>query len=256
MAPMDARDLVVVTGAAGGIGRATAALLLARGFAVLGVDLAPAVTDLAGSEGYEALVADITSASDLARLRAAVAGRPRAAHLVLAAGGALGEEIDETDPIGPPVAVFRRSVELNLVAQFDTIRHVVPALAARPPGKRSVTLVSSINAVGDFGYPAYSAAKAGLAGLMAALTAPLGRLGVRINTVAFGTVLTDRSHQLHGGDAGHYSALTGLSTLGRLMSAEDAAEVLATVVERLETVTGTVITADCGQSVPGFHARD
>jgi NAD(P)-dependent dehydrogenase (short-subunit alcohol dehydrogenase family) len=252
---MDTRDTVLVTGAAGGIGGAATRILLAKGICVVGVDLDPAVATLAGGDRYEGVVADVTSEDELARLAGRIAHLPPLAHLVLAAGGALQEEVDVADGLRVPAEVFRRSVDVNLVGQFLAIKHLAPALAASPAEDRSITVVSSINAVGDFGFPAYSAAKAGLSGLVAALAAPLGRLGVRINAVAFGTVLTDRSRELHHGDPGHYSQLTDLSVLGRLLSTDDAARVLVAVAESLQAVTGTVLTADYGQSLPGHHGR-
>jgi NAD(P)-dependent dehydrogenase (short-subunit alcohol dehydrogenase family) len=250
---MDTRDAVLVTGAAGGIGGATTRLLLAKGIPVVGVDLAPAVVAEAGGDGYEGVVADVTSEEDLARLAGQVTHQPRLAHLILAAGGALQEEIDADDGLGLSAEVFRRSVDVNLVGQFLTIKHLGPALAASPAEDRSITLVSSINSAGDFGFPAYSAAKAGLAGLVAALAAPLGRLGVRINAVAFGTVLSERAHELHQGDPGHFAHLTDLSVMGRLLTTDDAAGVLIAVATSLQPVTGTVLTADRGQSLPGYH---
>jgi NAD(P)-dependent dehydrogenase (short-subunit alcohol dehydrogenase family) len=253
---MDTRHTVVVIGAAGGIGGATTRILLAKGIRVIGVDLDPAVATLEGVDGYEGVVADVTSEEDLARLARRIGeDLPPPAHLVLAAGGALQEEVEVTDGLRLPAQVFRRSVEVNLVGQYLAIKHLMPALAASPAEDRSITIVSSINAVGDFGFPAYSAAKAGLSGLVAALAVPLGRLGVRINAVSFGTVLTDRARELHHDDPAHFSQLADLSVLDRLMSTDEAAKVLVAVAEDLQPVTGTVLTADLGQSLPGRHGR-
>jgi NAD(P)-dependent dehydrogenase (short-subunit alcohol dehydrogenase family) len=253
--PLDTWHTVLVTGAAGGIGGATTRILLAKGVRVVGVDLDPSVAVLEGGDGYEGVVADVTSEEDLSRLARRVADPPPPAHLILAAGGALQEEVDAPDGLRLPVEVFRRSVEVNLVGQYLAIKHLTPALAASSAEDRSITVVSSINAVGDFGLPAYSAAKAGLSGLVAALAVPLGRLGVRINAVAFGTVLTDQARELHRSDPAHFSQLAGLSVLDRLMSTEEAAKVLVALAEDLRPVTGTVLTADFGQSVPGRHGR-
>jgi NAD(P)-dependent dehydrogenase (short-subunit alcohol dehydrogenase family) len=250
---VDRRGTVVVTGAAGGIGRATAAALLGLGHRIVGVDIDPSVLDppVEAGDTYEGVVADITDEDDLAALRARLADDAAVAHLVLAAGGALADEISPHNPLELSADVFSRSVHLNLTAQYLTVRHLSPALGSGDDRDRSITFVSSINAVGNFGAPAYSAARAGLAGLVTSLAFPLGRRRVRVNAVAFGTVRTPASEELHAHQPERAETMAALSALDRTMMADAAASAFVAVITHLQAVTGTVLTVDGGQSVPG-----
>jgi meso-butanediol dehydrogenase/(S,S)-butanediol dehydrogenase/diacetyl reductase len=247
---MRQRGGVVVTGASGDIGREAVTMLLAAGHPVIGVDTAARAAAPAATRGrHDHVVADITRATDLTALAALLDRRGDMRHAVLVAGGAVPDEIG-VDPLRVPDDVFARSVELNLSAQYRLVRHLTPVLAVGG-GDRSITFVSSINSGGNFGAPAYAAAKAGLSGLVAALSVPLGAHGIRLNAVALGTVTTRRAAQLHADDPGRTGRMAALAASGRVLSPAEAAETIVVVATRTRAVTGTVITADGGQSIPG-----
>lgn len=259
----------IVTGVSGGIGTETARLLLNSGFTVIGLDKNPPSKGSLLREHYHHLVTDITDEDSVRdacaeiekKRRSELDGFAAPSHAILMSGGALSEEV-RADPLDLNLDAFRRSVDVNLSGQYTCIKHFVPLFesANEPiPGPatfvdQSITMVSSINSVGDFGYPAYSAAKAGLAGLTKSLAVPLGRRGIRINVVAFGTVRTDYAEELHATDPNHFSRLEKLAALGRTSTSAEAAQVLLSMTQ-LSSVTGMVITADCGQAVPGNHHR-
>lgn len=259
----------IVTGASGGIGAETTRLLLKNGCAVIGLDKDYPDLGTLPSELYYHFKADITD-DDSVRHACAQIQQIRSeelnafappSHAILAAGGALPEEVCQEDPLDLNLDTFRRSVDVNLSGQYICIKHFVPlllektempALESAAGVDRSITMVSSINSVGDFGYPAYASAKAGLAGLAKSLAVPLGRRGIRINVVAFGTVRTHYAEGLHASDPSHFSRLEKLSALERISTRAEAAQVLLSMTQ-LSSVTGTIITADCGQALPGNH---
>lgn len=260
----------IVTGVSGGIGTETASLLLKSGFTVIGLDKNPPSNGIEPlpSEHYHHLVTDITDEDSMQQACAEIKRGYKEleaftapSHAILISGGALSEEV-QGDPLMLDLGAFRRSVDVNLSGQYICIKHFVQLFeSAHVPTSdpatavdKSITMVSSINSVGDFGYPAYSAAKAGLAGLTKSLAVPLGRRGIRINTVAFGTVRTDYVEGLHASDSNHFGRLEKLSALGRTSTSVEAAQVLFSMTQ-LSSVTGMVITADCGQAVPGNHHR-
>jgi NAD(P)-dependent dehydrogenase (short-subunit alcohol dehydrogenase family) len=242
--------IVVVTGAAGAIGSATAAAFTAAGYGVVGLDVAGEVTDLdlPGYRGWVVDLADETAVEDVMQ-RAAAAGPLH--HLVQIAGGALPEEPrTQHDPALLSTEVFRGSLERNLTSQFLTLRAALPWFRRDPGGTvdRSVTLTSSWNALSAQGMPAYSAAKAGLIGMMHALVRPLGAERIRCNVVAPGTIRTPRTERIWSHDPGHFDRLAASAATGRLGEPDDVARTCLALARDLAHVTGQVLVVDGGQS--------
>jgi NAD(P)-dependent dehydrogenase (short-subunit alcohol dehydrogenase family) len=255
----DGPDTVVVTGAAGALGRATVSGFLAAGFAVVGLDRDPTVTTHAtDAEGgdragdYRGVQVDVTDEDAVETAFGALDGAGRLRHLVQVAGGALPEEpTTQDDPRLLTPELFRRSVEANLTSQYVVLRAALPWLRRGVDTDRSVTLISSWNAVSAQGMPAYSAAKAGLIGLMHALVWPLGREGVRVNVVAPGTIRTPRTERIWAHEEGHFERLADAAATGRLGEPEDVADTCVALATSLTHVCGQVLVVDGGQSAYG-----
>lgn len=243
---------VLVVGAAGGVGTATCERFLARGANVVGVDQAAPSQRLKGRNGYQHVVHDITDVASFERSLAA-AGIRELDHVVVATGGALPAEVDEDDPSRISTEVFTAALQLNLVLPYLIVRTCRAPLLNSPGPNRSILIASSVNALGDFGYPAYSAAKAGLSGLVRSLCRPLGREGIRIGLVSFGTVLTEASLALYEDNPDHNSGLLELSSLGRFVTAEEAGDAFVAAALDLPSATGFTLVVDAGQSLPGNH---
>jgi NAD(P)-dependent dehydrogenase (short-subunit alcohol dehydrogenase family) len=251
---------VVVTGASGGIGISTVRMLLDKQYHVIGLDKSSKAEKNFRGEPYFHFNVDISREQEVQAACREISARrcemeefKSPDYAVLIAGGALPEEI-KCDPLNIEMAIFRGSIDLNLSAQYICIKHLVPLLRSDSTSGRdsSITLTSSINSMGDFGYPAYSAAKAGLTGLTKSLARPLGRHMIRINAVAFGTVITENDEKLHIDDPTHFDRLRHLTALGKLLTVEQAARILVEIME-LSGMSGTVIPADYGQVIPGNH---
>lgn len=240
---------VLITGAAGAIGTATAASFLERGFAVLGVDRQAAQTS-GRSDKYVHVVADLAHERAPRAVEDALSAMPPLTHVVGIAGGALPEEPrTQHDLEAVSVDLFRASLEANLTTQFVVLRTAMHRLRAAAGENRSVTLTSSFNAMSAQGMPAYSAAKAGLIGLMHGSVRPLGALGIRINVVAPGTVRTPRTERIWAADPGHFERLEAGTAFGQLALPEDVAAAFTALALDLRHVTGQVLTVDGGQSV-------
>jgi meso-butanediol dehydrogenase/(S,S)-butanediol dehydrogenase/diacetyl reductase len=241
--------LVLVTGAAGAIGAATVRCFLDAGFAVAGLDRAPEVTAVVG-EGYRGFAVDLADEPALARALADACAVVPLRHVVAIAGGALpGEPASDRDPLAMEPALFRASIEANLVTQFLTSRAALPWLRRSPGTDRSLTYTSSFNALAGWGLAAYSAAKAGLIGLMHATTGPLGAEGIRVNVVAPGTIRTPRTERLWGHVPGHFERLEAGTALDRLGTPEDVARAFVALASTLSHVSGQVLVVDGGQMV-------
>jgi NAD(P)-dependent dehydrogenase (short-subunit alcohol dehydrogenase family) len=219
----------IVTGAAAGIGRATALRLGADGWRVVGIDRTNTPVD-----GAELLVGD---AGDAAILEAAV-GR---------IGGSLDALVCSAGipPTGPWESRehWDEVIRVDLTAPYGALRVCWPALIA---ARGSAVVVGSIvGAVeGSLRSPAYAAAKAGLEGLarsMAVIGAPDG---VRVNVVAPGAIATDFDERLLPAD--HRTDVP----LGWMGTAEEVAAVIGFLIgPEASYVTGAVWTVDGGRTV-------
>jgi acetoacetyl-CoA reductase/3-oxoacyl-[acyl-carrier protein] reductase len=226
----------VVTGAGGGIGAATCALLQRAGASVVGIDL-PGV-ELPG--GVAALPCDLGDAADLARLGAAMsAAAPRIDLLIHCAGiarDAVLWKLTDDD--------WLRVMRVNLDAAFHLLRMVAPGMRAAGAGR--VVLIASINGErGKFGQANYAASKAGLIALARTAARELGAFGIRVNVVSPGLIETPMTASL---PAAIRARAIEESALGRVGRPEDVARAVLFLCTDLSShVTGQVIRVDGGQ---------
>jgi NAD(P)-dependent dehydrogenase (short-subunit alcohol dehydrogenase family) len=229
---------VLVTGAAGGIGTATVQAFLGAGFDVVGLDRQPAD----GAPGYTHVILDLL---DEDAVRQAVADVGPLQHVVGIAGGALMPEKTTEDVTELPLDVWRASIDQNLTAAFITLQAGLAGLR-QLEGDRSISLVSSTDALLSCGLPAYAAAKAGLIGMVHALTGPLGAEGIRINAIAPGDIPTERNVAEWGHVDGWYARMREATALDRLVTADEVASTFLAIATQLTSVTGQTIVVDGG----------
>ena len=247
---------VVITGAAGALGSATASAFVGAGFEVVGLDVDPAVVEL-DLPAFRGFCVELTDADAVEEVTGRLATTETLRHLVGVAGGALAEEPPTRhDPWLLAPEDFRRSLERNLTSQYIVLRAVLPwfrssapagAAAGPSASDRSMTLISSWNALSAQGMPAYSAAKAGLIGMMHALVRPLGAEAIRINVVAPGTIRTPRTERIWAHDEGHFDRLAQTAAIGRLGVPQDVADTCLSLATDLTHVCGQVLVVDGGQ---------
>ena len=189
--------VVVVTGAASGIGRATARRLLDDGATVVGADIAEKVDHLGKRWTY--VPTDVTDEHAIqALVTAAVeAGEGRIDGAVTAAGvagGGPGHLLDEAE--------WRRVIDINLTGTFLTAKHVIAQLMTqeRVEGERgSVVTIASIEGLeGTAGGSAYNASKGGVVLLTKNLAIDYGPSGIRANTICPGFIETPMTDFLFG----------------------------------------------------------
>lgn len=200
--------VAVVTGAASGIGRATASRLAREGYAVEAVDRdGPAVADAASAwPGATAHVVDVADPAAVDRLAADVTARRGAIRALVNCAG-----VTAVKPWGDHTADdVAWVIGVNLLGTMHTCRAFLPALRAHGAGARIVNLSSVAGFVPYPGQTAYCASKFGVTGFSEALRLELGPEGIGVSVIHPGGIKTGilAGARFAGGDArGQMAAL-------------------------------------------------
>ena len=240
--------LLLITGAASGIGAATARLLAERGAAGLvlvdrdgaaldALDLSCPARRVAADVGDEAMWDSL----DLAGLT----------HAVVNAGVGEGKPIAETS-----LADWRRVMAVNLDGAFLTLR---AAMRAIPAGGAIVVTASAAGIKAEASIGAYGASKAAVLHLTRIAAKEGAARGLRVNAIAPGGVETPiwrgvpffDAMAATQGEAAAFKAMAGAATpLGRFATAEEIARQIAFLLsDDAATMTGSVLVSDGGYSL-------
>lgn len=187
----------VVTGAASGLGAATAAALVAAGATVAGLDLADGWERAGGvPAGVMAVNGDVREAADVASAVAAATGSGRPLRLAVSCAGIAtpGRILSRRGP--HDLDQFNRVISINLIGTFNVLRLAADAIAATEPvdqqgGRGLIVNTSSVAAFdGQVGQIAYAASKGGVASMTLPAARDLAQFGVRVMTIAPGILDT------------------------------------------------------------------
>ena len=186
-----AGNIALVTGAASGLGAATRAAAARGGARVVLADL----NEASARDGDVAVRCDVTSEADVQAAVAAAAGLGRLAICVHCAGGGIAARTLAKDGTPHSLDAFRRVVELNLIGTFNVLRLAAAGMAANEPdegGERGVCVLTASIAgyEGQIGQVGYGSAKAGVIGMTIIAAHDLAAVGVRVCTIAPGTIAT------------------------------------------------------------------
>lgn len=236
----------IVTGAARGIGLATARLFLAEGRRVAMVDrdgeeLAEAAS---GLNGAKAIVADVSRPEDAARMvEETITAFGRVDALVNNAGVADFGPIEKTD-----FARWRAVMATNLDGVFLCSQAAIPALKATRGAIVNIASISGLR--GSTLRVAYGTSKAAVIHLTKQQAAELGEFGVRVNCVAPGPVATKLAKAVHSPEivAAYHDAIP-LNRYGQESEIAEAVRFLAS--DAASYITGQTLAADGGFDAVG-----
>ncbi|WP_454632126.1 SDR family NAD(P)-dependent oxidoreductase [Bradyrhizobium cenepequi] len=250
MAP-SSQKVALVTGAARGIGLATAKRFLAEGWRVALLDierelLNAAAASLKQAESTLALACDVADAAAVAAAVDAVEKRfGRLDALVNNAGVAVFAPLLDTSD-----ADWSRILAVNLTGPFLCAKAAAPLM--REHGGGAIVNITSISAVrASTLRSAYGTSKAGLAHLTKQLAVELASLGIRVNAVAPGPVDTAMAKAVHTAAirADYHDAIP----LNRYGLEEELAEAIFFLSsERASYITGQVLAVDGGFDAAGI----
>lgn len=260
---------VVVTGAASGIGRATALAFAAEGALVYAADIDAdglAATAAASNGVIRTVIADVTRTEDIKALMDRAAAETGGIDVVFNNAGAGGDRapIDQIEPEG-----WDRTMDLLLRSVAFGIRYAVPHVKGRPStsnGGAAIINTSSVAAVGPGYSPsAYAVAKAGVLHLTKVAATDLAQYGIRVAAVQPGFINTNiftNALEMSGDVATMAkAAIAAMSQsaqpVARGGQPQDIADaVLFLASEAAGFVTGTSLIVDGGITVGPRHAWD
>lgn len=209
-----ASRVVAVTGAAGGLGSATAAAFVAAGATVVGLD--PVV---GAAPDVSWVTCDVTDDGAVAAAFARVGDEFGRLDVLVNNAGISVRGTVETATDEDWLRVF----DVNVFALGRTSRHALPLL--RRSDAAAIVNVGSVNAVAGTPLRAvYSASKGAVAGLTRAMAADLLDEGIRVNAVHPGPVLTAATGRNDVDRDAAVRLMTASQPLGRMIAAEEIAE--------------------------------
>lgn len=246
--------VVVITGGAGGIGKAAGKLFVNEGADVLLVDLEEAALKSAcndiGSNKVSYCVADVTSNSDNQKMINIAEERYGGVDVLLANAGVEGDVMSITDY---DEKRFDQVMAVNVKGPFLGLKAAIPAISKRGGG--SIIITSSVAGLGGVANIApYATSKHAVIGLMKSAALECAALNIRVNTVNPSPVETRMMRSLEEGLApgDAETAREGLRAsipLGRYAEPKDIAKIMLFLAsDDSDFVTGSVYVADGGST--------
>ncbi|MGB6442438.1 MAG: SDR family oxidoreductase, partial [Thermoplasmata archaeon] len=241
-----------ITGAASGMGRATALRLAQEGCRVAVVD----IDDVGGSR----TTSTIEDAGGLSFfVKADVSDEPSVINAVAQAAKSLGSFDTLVNTAGVAYtgsvadtseADWDRVLDINLKGTFLMIKHLIPRFLSAGSGS-IINVASNAGLVGVRNLSAYCASKGGVVQLSQALALELAALNIRVNTVAPSSTVRTRMFDARLGRSSDPKALgealAAANPMKRLCTPEDVAELILYIVsDRASYVTGGIFPIDGG----------
>ncbi len=238
---------IIVTGAASGIGKATASRIAREGGRVIAVDIAADKLD-----AFKAGIADadiVTVAGDLTKQESIDAVVAAAGDRIDGLANVAGNT-DDFSPAGEtPDAVWDRVIAINLTAPFKLMRAVLPLMEAAGGGA-ILNVSSEAGLRGNASGNAYTASKHGIIGVTKSAAFMYGPKGIRVNSVAPGGVATGIPMPPNMSESGSARLAPFQQAIPTVATAEHlAASITFLLSDDAVNINGAIVASDGGWSV-------
>jgi NAD(P)-dependent dehydrogenase (short-subunit alcohol dehydrogenase family) len=245
--------VAVVTGGASGIGRATTQLLAQEGASVVIADIDGRADDVASGIEHEGgraafVRADVTSWDEMERLIATAVDRfgrldVMVNNAAVAIAGSAGEMPEED---------WNRVLDVNLSGVWRGMRLAIPRMLETGGG--SIVNVSSVQSVVGFdGWAGYAASKGGINALTQQAAVEYAPLGIRVNAIIPGTILTEMNERILAGHPDPDALMaewTRMHPIGRIGQPDEVARAIVYLAsDEASFVTGMLLRVDGGMVV-------
>ena len=237
----------LVTGAASGLGAATAAALAKRGASVYGLDLPDSIKKASPGVPVVLLEADVTDPDEVAGAIAQMELGEQPLRVVINCAG-IGPSARVLSRKGPhDLSLFAKILHVNVVGTFNVLRLAAEVMGRNEPvdatGQRGVVVnTSSVAAFeGQIGQVAYAASKGGVHSMTLPAARDLAQFGIRVNTIAPGIVDTPMLATVT--DEFRAALAESVPFPKRLAAAEEFASLALSIVEQ-DYLNGETIRLD------------
>ena len=237
--------VVLITGGAAGIGKATTELFAAEGASVhiwdlneaAGTALLTALTEAGQKAAFRKV--NVAEYEDVkSGIEAIIAADGKLDVLINNAGITMDKTLVKMDP-----ATWQKVIDVNLTGVFNCTQIAAPYMIEKGTGV-ILNASSVVGLYGNFGQTNYVATKAGVIGMTKTWSRELGRKGIRVNAVAPGFIATEMVQQM---PEKVIEMMVSKVPLGRMGKPEDIAHTYAFLAsDHAAYITGTVISVDGG----------